>query len=314
MSNVGFSYERFCEYVRNKMSTIYQNEEGQYEILEDTQPLQQITPDELGWLTEEETLKYIYDNNLFEEMEKVILTNHIPHSYYDKVLRLFQEDRREFKSSNELRDILSGKSKELKYRLLDSPTDTLEITNEKGETIKLYRIQALKQIGHFIPPLQLGGFVQSEKNLSHEGECWIKDDAMVYENAKISDNAIVTGKSVVRGNAKVIDDARILGFEYGGAQVYGNAIISGNAEIYNDVEVFDNAIVSGDAKIMYGAKVYDNAKVFDEAKICSQSEIYGNAVICGKTEVVYDKKIFGDINHSSEYPNNEIEDDWELEP
>lgn len=75
MSKVGFSYEKFCEYVRNKMATIYQNEEGQYEILEDTQPLEQITPNDLGWLTEEETLRYIYDNNLFKQLEEVIEKN-----------------------------------------------------------------------------------------------------------------------------------------------------------------------------------------------------------------------------------------------
>lgn len=87
----GFSYGRFCEYVRNKMSTIYQNEEGQYEIIEDTQSLQQITPDELGWLTEEETLKYIYDNNLFEEMEEIISKNP-PYIYNTKLFEQMERD------------------------------------------------------------------------------------------------------------------------------------------------------------------------------------------------------------------------------
>lgn len=113
MSNIGFSYERFCEYVRNKMSTIYQNEEGQYEILEDTHPLQQITPDELGWLTEEETLKYIYDNNLFEEMEEIISKNP-PYIYNTKLFEKMERDIRnlphcihrlnEHEANNEIED------------------------------------------------------------------------------------------------------------------------------------------------------------------------------------------------------------------
>lgn len=82
MSKADFSYEKFCEYVRNKMSMIYQNDEGQYEIWEDTQPLQ-----EFGLMTEEETLKYIYDNNLFQEMEEIISKN--PHYIYDT--KLFEQ-------------------------------------------------------------------------------------------------------------------------------------------------------------------------------------------------------------------------------
>lgn len=67
-----FSYKMFCEYVKNKMSTIYENEEGEHTIFEDTEPLIAIIPDELGYLSEEETLRYIYDNNLFGEMEEII--------------------------------------------------------------------------------------------------------------------------------------------------------------------------------------------------------------------------------------------------
>ncbi len=76
-----FSYEKFCEYVRNRMSMIYKDHRGQYEILEDTQPLQ-----EFGLITEEETLRHIYDNNLFGKMEEIIDKN----SLYISDSKLFE--------------------------------------------------------------------------------------------------------------------------------------------------------------------------------------------------------------------------------
>ena len=29
----------------------------------------------------------------------------------------------------------------------------------------------------------VGGFVRSERNLSHNGDCWVQDDAIVFEHA-----------------------------------------------------------------------------------------------------------------------------------
>lgn len=96
----GFSYERFCEYVRNKMSTIYENDQGEYRIYSDTQPLQQITPSELGMLTEEETLRYIYENNLFQQLEEVIKENPV---YFHLTFKEYNEEF-EDESENYLED------------------------------------------------------------------------------------------------------------------------------------------------------------------------------------------------------------------
>lgn len=75
MNKANFSYEQFCKYVKNKMSIIYKDNQSEYQIMVDTQPLQKITPSELGMLTEDETLRYIYDNNLFHQMEEIIKEN-----------------------------------------------------------------------------------------------------------------------------------------------------------------------------------------------------------------------------------------------
>ena len=100
----------------------------------------------------------------------------------------------------------------------------------------VYRIKALKDFGD-VEKGNIGGYIQSEKNLSQEDDCWIFDnakvfgDARVYENARLYDNAIVSRNAIVYENAKV----------YGNAIVYGNAKVYGNAEVYGDAILSENA-------------------------------------------------------------------------
>ena len=65
---------------------------------------------------------------------------------------------------------------EKKYKLTD------ETINING--ITLYRIEALKDFSN-VKKGDKGGFVESENNLSHDGNCWIYDDAIVYDDATV---------------------------------------------------------------------------------------------------------------------------------
>ena len=89
------------------------------------------------------------------------------------------------------------------------------ITNFLGT--KLFRIKALVEFGK-VEKGELGGFVEKEENLDHDGDAWVSGDAMVYGDARVS----------------------------GDARVYGNAEVSGDARVYGDAEVSGNAEVSGD--------------------------------------------------------------------
>ena len=107
-----------------------------------------------------------------------------------------------------------------------------KLTNETTvfNGITLYRIEALKDFAN-VKKGDKGGFVQSEDNLSHNGDCW------VYDNAKVYDNAFVFGSAKVYGNAKVGDDACV----YGNAKVYDNAFVFGSAKVFGNAEVYGNA-------------------------------------------------------------------------
>ena len=103
---------------------------------------------------------------------------------------------------------------------------------------KLFRIKALIDFGN-VNKGELGGYVEKEENLSHEGNAWAYGDAIVYGNARICGNAIVYG------DAEICDDAI----------VYGNAEVYGNAKVYDDAEIYGNAWICGDAEI-YGDADY----------------------------------------------------------
>ena len=78
-----------------------------------------------------------------------------------------------------------------------------ELTNETivvyGHT--LYRIRALRDVNDHVKEGKLGGYVESMRNLSQDGECWIYDDAKVYGDAHVSGNAEVYGNARVYGDA-----------------------------------------------------------------------------------------------------------------
>ena len=82
------------------------------------------------------------------------------------------------------------------------------ITNIFGT--KLFRIKALIEFGN-VKAGELGGFVEKEENLNHEGNAWVYGNAEVYGNARVYGNASVYGNAWVYGNARVCDDARVYG-------------------------------------------------------------------------------------------------------
>ena len=93
-----------------------------------------------------------------------------------------------------------------KYRLTE---ETTKVGNRT-----LYRIQALRDFGN-VTKGDIGEYIESEKNLSQDGNAW------VYGNARVYGDACVSGDAWVSGNAWVSDDAR----------VSGDSRVSGDADI-----------------------------------------------------------------------------------
>ena len=121
-----------------------------------------------------------------------------------------------------------------------------ELTKETkvigGKT--LFRIRALRSFGD-IKAGDLGGFIENERNLSHEDNAWVSGNAKVIDNARVSDNALVIDNARVSGEAWVDGNARVSGY----ALVIDNALVSGNAKVGGKAIVGGEAWVSGEAQV-----------------------------------------------------------------
>ena len=85
-----------------------------------------------------------------------------------------------------------------------------EMTSNVKEFLghKLFQIKALKDFGD-VKAGDLGGYIEKEENLSHNGNAWVYDNVKVYDNAKVFRDAQVLGNARVCGNAQIYNDALI---------------------------------------------------------------------------------------------------------
>ena len=91
----------------------------------------------------------------------------------------------------------------------------------------------------------IGGWIESENNLSQEGDCFVYGNAMVYGRAIIGNDAEVSGNAMVYGNSKVFGNARIYGNAkvYGNSRVFGEAMVCGEAKVCGKAEISDENII-----------------------------------------------------------------------
>lgn len=153
-----------------------------------------------------------------------------------------------------------------KYVLTDET-----ITVDDGTV--LHRIKAVRSFG-LIYAGELGGFVESEDNLSHDGNCWIFGDAMVYGYASVSESAHVYDNATINGHS----------------HIYGNADVMGRALVTKDSSVCGMARVIQDAQISYSwvggdARVCGNAIVQNCGVDCD-AEIDGNSYITKNSDLL----------------------------
>jgi len=98
---------------------------------------------------------------------------------------------------------------------------------KKYEILETGRIRALVDIETLgVKVGDIGGFVETEYNLSHEGNCWISDNARVVGHSRVMRDALVHENAEILGESCITDYALI-----GGDVVIYGATIDGHAEI-----------------------------------------------------------------------------------
>ncbi|MGF7158123.1 carbonic anhydrase/acetyltransferase-like protein (isoleucine patch superfamily) [Bartonella heixiaziensis] len=203
---------------------------------------------------------------------------------------------------------------EKKYEFTRQGVTLYPDENNSHGIVMLRRIRALRDFGD-VKKGDLGGLIEHEDNLSHEGDCWVDgsgfsfDDGYVFGNARVFGDARVGGMARVFGHAEVYGDADVFGdaYIYDHAKIYGNSKVYhsrvyGEAQIYENAfvrgqaEVYGNSRIFGNAEIYTKARVYGNAKVYEHAHVFDQSKVYDNALVHGHAKIRENAKIYGNAD------------------
>ena len=151
----------------------------------------------------------------------------------------------------------------------------------------LHRIESLKDFtlmhGKEIHKGDLGGWVESENNLSQEGLCWIYDECKMYDNAIRSENSIGYGNSQQYGNSE----------QYGDSQQFGNSQQCGNSQQYGNSIQYGNSKQYGNS-LQYGYSIqYGNSQQYGNSRQSGNSHQYGNSQQYGNSRQSGNSKQFG---------------------
>lgn len=136
------------------------------------------------------------------------------------------------------------------------------ITIEDG--IVLRQIRALRSFGG-VAAGEVGGYIESEYNLSHEGMCWVHGGSVVYGDARVSGDSTVIGSSVIRGeNVNIMDEACIRDSKVEGEAVtiLGGVFIDDRSHIQgNNCWIGNSAVITGSVSVYGEATIRDYARV-----------------------------------------------------
>lgn len=167
-------------------------------------------------------------------------------------------------------------------------------TKVLDDGVEVHRIVAVTDFkdlnGETVNAGDLGGCIESEKNLSQDGIAWVRVTAIVCGNAVIKDNALISNDAVVSGNAKITGNARVKGH----AKVRGDAQVRGHAEVTGWAIVQGAAVITNYAHVSDHVVIDDDAIIKDNSKIFGRSKIYGNAVIKGNSAIGSHADIFSE--------------------
>jgi len=163
---------------------------------------------------------------------------------------------------------------EKKYELIES-----ELVTPSRKP--LFQVKALKDFGSgwvLIKKGNLGGFIESESNLSQDGNCWI----------------------------------------YGNGQVFGNGLVSGDGRVYDNGKVFGNGEVFGDGKVFGYGVVIDNDWTSNSFYITGSKDTislssYTTLTIGCLTKTFKQwEKTFENVGKKNEYTTEQIKEYGEL--
>ncbi|MDU7586887.1 MAG: hypothetical protein E7K47_05750 [Acidovorax sp.] len=194
-----------------------------------------------------------------------------------------------------------------------------------GTTLR--RVRALRDIPMYgVKAGDLGGYIESEANLSQSGDCWVGGQARVWQGARVNDCAIIKDHAQASGNAALMDFALMDGYTTvtdfaqlrHWAAMTDRASASGGVILENSVRAADSSIVrglahlSGDVRLFDSAQVYGKAHLRDrawafgfcriggEAQLSGSVMVFASARIAGRATLMGDVCVFGEVSISGD--------------
>jgi hypothetical protein len=120
----------------------------------------------------------------------------------------------------------------------------------------------------------LGGYIESENNLSQTGASFLDDKSRAFGQARITDDAQLHG--LARDSGQLSGRSAVYGAVSGNGQVKDNAVVYG--------QVYDNGIVDENATV--------NGQVFGNGRVGGHAKVYGR--VSGNASIGGDETIYGD--------------------
>ena len=155
----------------------------------------------------------------------------------------------------------------------------------KFEGRTLYRIMASKDFGD-VRKGELGGWVQSENNLSQKGNCWIYNNAKCMDNARVFDNSLMFDRSEMHDNTIIYDYSRM----HGNSAMFDNSKMYGNSAMYGYSTMLDYATMCGNSEM------HDHSEMHDYSEMYEGSKMYNNSIMSGHGEMWKNGILDGDKN------------------
>ena len=175
-----------------------------------------------------------------------------------------------------------------KYEILMDEKNTIEF-----EGRVLHRIRALKNFG-LVEIGEIGGYVQTEDNLSQYGNCWIYDDAKCMDNAKCTDNSVMYWNSCMYDNSRMFNNSKM----YDNTKMFDNSRMFNNSKMSDNTKMFDNAMMYGNSAMYNNSQMFNDSNMFNNTKMYDNSKMYGNSqmrdesMMCDKSMMCDDSRMY----------------------
>lgn len=144
----------------------------------------------------------------------------------------------------------------------------------QNKLVTVHRIRATRDIPErHVVAGQLGGWIESEHNLTQGNNSWVAEDGMVFDNAVCMVNALVSGNAMLyedavhRGTSLLTDNAQ----QYGYSQTGGTSALGGNMTVAGGATVTGTYKDVRDATISMGTyhhnPLYEPHLMLDEENL-----------------------------------------------